>query len=294
MFDPPSLFPAISPWNRVALPGILAATAALRGVGGFDTRLRLVGDWMMWLHLALRVRSAYIPEPGVLYREHAGNTTSGARRAGTFASELVAAFRAIHRDPAFPLELRFTFREHLVEILSGQAYSHLESGLERVSQCPRPAYALAFEALLLDPSQGLLAGRFDQMARSAGLPRPRLPASVVAAPLPDEHDVETTMRALRRLLAAPQLVRRLQIAVHPEDADAMVALIEDDLARHGDVEIELTVVGDPLTLLRPGDIFVAHENDPLAPKAEQECGATVFLREVSDPLAGQVTLPLAA
>ena len=294
VFDPPSLFPEISPWNRVALPGILAATAALREVGGFDTRLRLVGDWMMWLHLALRVRSIYIPEPGVLYREHAGNTTSGARRAGTFASELVAAFRAIHRDPAFPAELRFTFREHLIEILSGQAYSHLGSGLVRVSQCPRPAYALAFEALLLDPSHGILAARFDQMVQSAELPRPRLPANVVAAPLPGEDDVESTMRSLRTLLAAPQLVRRVQIAVRPGDADAMIALIEDELARHGDVDVELTVVEDPLSLLRPGDIFVARDDDPRAPQAERECGATVFPRDVADPLAGEVTLPLAA
>ena len=132
------------------------------------------------------------------------------------------------------------------------------------------------------------------MVQSAELPRPRLPASVVAAPLPGEDDVESDHAHPAHAARAPQLVRRVQIAVRPEDADAMVALIEDDLARHGDVDVELTVVEDPLALLRPGDIFVARDDDPRAPQAEQECGATVFPRDVADPLAGEVTLPLAA
>ena len=185
---PPALFAEIAPWNTVALPGLLASSAALRDVGGFDERLYLVGDWMMWLRLSLRVRTVYIPEPGVLYREHGGNTTSAARRAGTFASELVAALTAVYRDPAFPPELQWTFRDHLVEILSGQSYSHLGSGLVRVQQCPRPAYALAFDALLLDPGRESLATLFQNMVRAAGLPPTRLPASVLAAPRADLGD----------------------------------------------------------------------------------------------------------
>ncbi|MDX6619280.1 MAG: hypothetical protein QOK36_1666, partial [Gaiellales bacterium] len=129
VFDAPALFAEITPWNRVALPGLLASASALRDVGGFDARLHLVGDWMMWLRLSLRVRCVYLAEPGVLYREHAGNTTSGARRAGTFATELVSTLRAVYQDPALPLELQGTFRDNLIEILSGQAHSHLESRL---------------------------------------------------------------------------------------------------------------------------------------------------------------------
>jgi hypothetical protein len=293
IFDPPALFGEIAPWNRIALPGLLASTAALREVGGFDARLHLVGDWMMWLRLALRVRAVYVPEPGVLYREHAGNTTSAARRAGTFATELVSTLHAIYRDPALPSTLQWTFHEHLIEILSGQAYAHLESRLVRVQQCPRPAYALALEALLLDPSRTSLAALYANMLRAAGLPA-QLPAGVVAAPAVSPCEVESCMRAARRLLAAAGLVRRVQIAARPADADAMVALIEDDLERHGDIDLELSLIDDPRSLLVRGDIFIAEPGDLRAAAVEQECGATVFWTRSADPLADDVAQRLAA
>lgn len=293
IFDPPSLFAEIAPWNRIALPGLLASTSALRRVGGFDARLQLVGDWMMWLRLSLRVRSVYIPQPGVLYREHGGNTTSAARRAGTFAAELVSTLRAIYRDPAFPRELRWTFRDHLIEILSGQAYSHLESRLVRVQQCPRPAYALAFEALLLDPSSESLGALHLNMVRAAGLPPTRLPAQLLAAPATSPAAVESSLRALRTLDASG-LVAGVQIAVRPDGADAMIELIESDLERRGDLDLELSLVADPLSLLERGGIFVAEPGDPRAQEAEQQCGATVVWTRTPDPLADDVTARLAA
>jgi hypothetical protein len=294
VFDAPALFAEITPWNRVALPGLLASASALRDVGGFDARLHLVGDWMMWLRLSLRVRCVYLAEPGVLYREHAGNTTSGARRAGTFATELVSTLRAVYQDPALPLELQGTFRDNLIEILSGQAHSHLESRLVRVKQCARPAYALAFEALLLDPSRASLAVLYANMLRAADLPPTRIPAGVLAAPATSADEVESSLRAVRRLLAAAGLVGRVQIASRPADADAMIALIESDLMRHGDLDLELTLVADPLALLARGDIFIAEPGDPRAEEAEQQCGASVCWTRAPDPLADDVALRLAA
>jgi hypothetical protein len=283
VFDPPALFAEIAPWNRIALPGLLAASSALRAVGGFDERLYLVGDWMMWLRLSLRVRSVSIPEPGVLYREHGGNTTSAARRSGTFARELVWALKAVYRDPAFPPELRWTFREHLIEILSGQSYSHLGSGLVRVEQCPRPAYALAFDALLLDPTRAPAGALYLNMLGAGGLPPTVFPASVVSAPAPTPGSVGLAMQALRRLLGVPQLVRRAQIAVRAEDADTMIALLERDLERHGDLDLEVSVVADPLSLLQRGDIFIAEPDSQWSREAEQ-CGAAIVGTSTPDPL----------
>ena len=293
VFDPPALFAEIAPWNRIALPGLLAASSALRAAGGFDERLYLVGDWMMWLRLSLRVRSVYIPEPGVLYREHGGNTTSAARRSGTFARELVSALKAVYRDPAFPPELQWTFREHLIEILSGQSYSHLASGLVRVEQCPRPAYALAFEALLLDPARAQAATLYVNMLSAGGLPPTVFPARVVSAPAATPGSVERVMQALRRLSAVPQLVRRAQIAVRAEDADAMIALLERDLEQHGDLELELSVVADPLSLVQRGDIFIAEPDSQWAREAEQY-GAAIAGTSPPDPLELDGALPLAA
>jgi hypothetical protein len=132
------------------------------------------------------------------------------------------------------------------------------------------------------------------MLRAADLPPTRMPASLVAAPATSADAVESSLRALRRLLAAPGIVGRVQIAASADDADAMVALIESDLERHGDLDLELSLVADPLSLLACGDIFVAEPGDPHAAEAERACGATVCWTHTPDPLADDVTLRLAA
>jgi hypothetical protein len=132
------------------------------------------------------------------------------------------------------------------------------------------------------------------MLRAADLPPTRMPANLVAAPATSPDEVAGSLRALRRLLAAPGIVGRVQIAARPDDADAMVALIESDLERHGDLELELSLTADPLSVLAPGDIFVAEPGDPRAPEAERACGASVCWTRTPDPLADGVTLPLAA
>jgi hypothetical protein len=86
----------------------------------------------------------------------------------------------------------------------------------------------------------------------------------------------------------------VQIASRPADADAMIALIESDLMRHGDLDLELTLVADPLALLARGDIFIAEPGDPRAEEAEQQCGASVCWTRAPDPLADDVALRLAA
>jgi glycosyltransferase involved in cell wall biosynthesis len=237
VFDPPELFSRIAPWNTVPMPAVLADTAALRAVGGFDARLMLCGDWMMWLRLSLRVRGVYVPEPGVLYREHEANATHSARRAGAFASELVATLRAAFRDPVFPPAWQPSLREHLITILRAQASSHLQAGLARASQCPHPAYALAFEALLLDPDNASVQAQFLDAVRVAGLPETSFPADIVAAPECSAEAVSAAIRGIRKLLTAPRLIGHIQIAAHPDALDDMIALIEQDLACNGDVDL---------------------------------------------------------
>ena len=158
VLDPPDLFPRIAPWNTVAMPAVMAETAALSAAGGFERRLARCGDWLMWLRLSLRVRSIYLPEPAVLYRVHDANDTHASRRAGAFATELVATIRAAFRDPAFPPAWQPLLRDHLISIMRGQATMHLHDGLVRASHCTHPAYLVAFEALLLDPAQRRGAG----------------------------------------------------------------------------------------------------------------------------------------
>ncbi len=64
----------------------------------------------------------------------------------------------------------------------------------------------------------------------------------------------------------------------------MIALVEHDLACNGDVELELSLTPDPLSLLRPGGIFLARIGDPRAATVEQLRGATVCWERTPDPL----------
>jgi hypothetical protein len=285
VFDPPSLLDRIAPWNTIPMPAVLAETDALREVGGFESRLRLCGDWMMWLRLSLRVRTVYVPEPGVLYREHEGNATHNARRAGTFPVELVSTLRAAYEDPAFPLDARWTFRDHLLAILTGQASSQIQHGLVRAADCPHAAYVLAFEALLHAPDEGSVQAAYRDAVMAAGLPATRAPFDVAAAPGRAPEEIASSMQAIRRLMAHPGLAGRVQIAAHPGAVDGMVELIEQDLAQHGDLELELTAAPDVLALLQPGGIFVVPLGDPRAAAAEGLHGATVTWERWPDPLA---------
>ena len=283
VLDAPDLFPRIAPWNTVAMPAVLAETAALRSAGGFERRLARCGDWLMWLRLSLRVRSVYLPEPGVLYRVHDANDTHAARRDGAFATELVSTIRAAFRDPAFPPAWQPLLRDHLISIMRGQATMHLHDGLVRASHCSHPAYLVAFEALLLDPESAAVRAQYLDAVRAAGLPPTAFPVEVVAAPERSAEAVAASMRGVRRLLASPRLIGRVQIAAEPAALDEMVALVEHDLACNGDVDLELSLTPDPLSLLRPGGIFLARIGDPRAATVEQLRGATVCWETHSRP-----------
>ena len=225
------------------IPGPLASTSALREVGGFEPRLYLCGDWMMWLRLSLRIRSVYVPEPGILYRQaqRERDEHPRTRRAGAPPSQRSSSppCEAAYRDPAFPADRQWTLRDHLITILSDQAFSHLASPGPRAraeAACGRPYAARVRRAPARSRTRFARRAGSSTWCEAAELLLTRLPASVVAAPEPTVDDVTASLQALRRLVAAPRLVGRVQVAARGENADALIALIEDDLARNGDVD----------------------------------------------------------
>lgn len=56
--------------------GVLARTEVVRAVGGFDTALRIMADWDLWIRLALRSLPAGVNRPLVGYVLHGANMTS--------------------------------------------------------------------------------------------------------------------------------------------------------------------------------------------------------------------------
>ncbi len=79
--------------------GVLARTDLVRRVGGFDTRLRIMADWDLWIRLALESLPAGSDRPLVGYVLHGSNMTSdpvGFRDELALVSEKYAAQQAEH------------------------------------------------------------------------------------------------------------------------------------------------------------------------------------------------------
>lgn len=72
------LGPGLRTWNIVGGPSsVLARTAFVREVGGFDESLSVFADWDLWLQLAQRGRIVGAHEPLVAYLLHAANMHAG-------------------------------------------------------------------------------------------------------------------------------------------------------------------------------------------------------------------------
>jgi glycosyltransferase involved in cell wall biosynthesis len=72
------------PWRNSVPAGssnVLADTAAVRRLGGFDEKLRHFADWDLWIRLSRLTAPATVNEPDVAYRFHGANASSAGRDA---------------------------------------------------------------------------------------------------------------------------------------------------------------------------------------------------------------------
>ena len=80
--DPASLLSRLVRTNVIGSPSaVLARTALVRAVGGFDEELSLLADWDLWLRLAAVARAGASREVLVAYTEHANSMTATAQGA---------------------------------------------------------------------------------------------------------------------------------------------------------------------------------------------------------------------
>jgi glycosyltransferase involved in cell wall biosynthesis len=63
--------------------GVVADSAVVRSVGGFDPGLSMLADWDLWLRLATRGPVVSVPAALVAYRMHATATAMSAHHQGT-------------------------------------------------------------------------------------------------------------------------------------------------------------------------------------------------------------------
>jgi glycosyltransferase involved in cell wall biosynthesis len=114
---------------------VLVRTDLLRRVGGFDERLTHVPDWDLWLRLAAHGLPAWVPQPLVAYRMHAGN-------ASLRTAEMLAELGVLERRYGLS-KTRSPFHRHLAQLClrSGrhvEALNHFFQALLRI----RDGYSL--------------------------------------------------------------------------------------------------------------------------------------------------------
>jgi glycosyltransferase involved in cell wall biosynthesis len=268
LIDAPGLFPMIATANAIAMPTVVMRTEALRAVGGFDVRPELTCDWLLWLRLALRVSAVWLPAPLVLYRQHDDNGSSRAWREGTYARELLATVDQALADDCFPP----AWHEHEERIRCGVAGfladGLLKHGHRTLGDSAHPAHASVAHALVRHPASSDLRDLYRRTVTAGGLTPPSFPAPAVAAPTWEDERVEQTLDLLGQMHQGG-LVDGVAIAVHPDELDQAVSLLEPALERRPGLDVDLVVCEQPEQVLRPGAVFAGPWGEPGALAAEQ-------------------------
>jgi glycosyltransferase involved in cell wall biosynthesis len=138
--------------SPIVTPSVMMRTEAVRGVGGFDERLRVCSDYVMWLELARRGDVAFITEPMMDWR-----------RRGRFANEHASVNWEIIGEQVG---------------IGTAAQSEIIGRLGPLFRLRRAAYLAQFVARdALEPAPGNRAAVLDQYA-----PRPLRAGAAIARP----------------------------------------------------------------------------------------------------------------
>ncbi|MCZ4493947.1 MAG: glycosyl transferase family 2 [Conexibacter sp.] len=276
----PDFFPRIVPTNDVACQSVVARTAALRAVGGFDGRSFYAGDWLTWMRLSLRWPVVALAEPLTAFRIHEAAGTLSSLRSGIGARDVPSTLDRVFCDEAMPAAWR-DGRDRLV------AASHLSmarelthAGLLRIAD-GWSAYMATGRALALLPADADLRRAYLTAVRAAGLHEPDLPADAVALAPESEAEAGALAATVRQLGV---LLGRLTVTVDAERLSAAMALLEPVF---GDADLDVAVLptDDPRPLLTAGCVALAGWGSAFAVVAES-AGVPVFPHSIPEPFAG--------
>jgi hypothetical protein len=282
VYPAPSFFRHCAPVNCVTCPAVVAGTAALRAIGGFDGRIPYCADWHAWMRLSLRHPVAYVDQVLVGWRQHPDSGTSDSLRSAVYATEDPAALAAALDDPALPAEWS-GLRDRTLAICVARMATHLERDGHRRAGGGHAAYSLTAQALALDPGDHALRELFVGQIARAGLSRPALPLHAVALPDPRPQPLAAAV-AHARVLDRAGLLASFAIGVRPQQLDATVGLIEPVLVDGPELGVDLVADADPAQLLVPGSVALAPFGSALAAEAEAR-GLPALLHGLPDPFA---------
>ena len=279
-YPAPSFFGLCAPVNCVTCPAVVADSALLRALGGFDGRIPYCADWFAWMRLSLRHPVAYVDEHLVGWRQHTASGTSDSLRSAVYATEDPAALAAALDDDALPDSLSGA-RPRMLASCSARMAQHLERDGHVRAAAGHAAYAQAAVALTMTPDDPGVRDLFVTLIGRSGLDRPALPFHAVALPEPDELAAVVEQA---RLLDAAGLLASFAIGVRPDRVDETVGVIEPLLEAGPEIGIDLVVDEDPARLLAPGTVALTPFAGPQAAQAEAR-GVPALPHAVPNPFA---------
>jgi hypothetical protein len=121
--------------NFIPMPSVLARKSSLLDAGGFNTSLKLIEDWEMWLRLSERFLVAAVEEPVAIHRKavagsgqmcsNAAEICKQALRVQQMALDLP---RARASESGKRRDVRRKFRDRAYEILMTEATNSIREG----------------------------------------------------------------------------------------------------------------------------------------------------------------------
>ena len=117
--------------NVVPCPTVMVRSRCFQESGRFDRRLRYTPDLEMWLRLALRYDVAYIAEPLVRWRRHAGQESSRYLERVREVDEVWRAFQIVFSEQFSLIPEPETMYELAMEHLTRWSYAFSRYNLQR-------------------------------------------------------------------------------------------------------------------------------------------------------------------
>jgi GT2 family glycosyltransferase len=142
--------------NVVGTSTVMARTALLRAVGGFDETLRQAEDWDLWLRLAARAPVGCIPAALAEYRQHRPGNLSAAGSERARAMRVVAerhapAVQALDRGALRACRSRLLVAEAEAASAAGARLRSAALRLVALGATPSRRLAREFAAAVLRP-----------------------------------------------------------------------------------------------------------------------------------------------
>lgn len=146
--------------NFIPMPSVLARKSSLVNEGGFNTALKLIEDWDMWLRLSERHLVAAIEEPVAIHRKAVAGSEQMCSNAAEICKQALRVQqlalgrpRARASTTAKRRRVRRKFRDRAYQILMTEATNSIHEGK------PQSARANILDAFRFRPFRTVASGR---------------------------------------------------------------------------------------------------------------------------------------